>query len=59
MGKDSPTEYPQKETPKAPLDLEEGLDIPPAEKSQNIPPDNPFSRFWSGQTADTSDKNKK
>ena len=57
--KDSPTEYPPKENPKAPLDSEEGLGIPPTEKSQRIPPDNPFSRFWSGQTADTSDKNRK
>ena len=39
--------------------LSKGLGIPPAKKSQSIPPDNPFSRFWSGQTTDTSDKNKK
>ena len=58
-GKDSPTEYPPKETPKAPLDSEEGLGVPPTEKSQSVPPDDPFSRFWSGLTADTSDKNKK
>ena len=56
---DSPTEYPPKENPKAPLDSEEGLGIPPSEKSQCVPPDDPFSRFWSGQTADTSDKKKK
>ena len=56
---DSPTEYPPKENPKAPLDSEEGLGVPPTKKSQSVPPDNPFSRFWSGQTADTSDKNKK
>ena len=54
-----PTEYPPKENPKAPLDSEEGLGIPPTEKSQCIPPDDPFSRFWSGQTADTSGKSKK
>ena len=58
-GKDSPNKYPPKETPKAPLDLEEGLDVPPTEKSQSVPPDDLFSRFWSGQTADTSIKNKK
>ena len=57
--KDSPTEYPPTGNPKAPLDSEEGLGIPPAKKSQSVPPDDPFSRFWSGQTADTSDKNKK
>ena len=55
----SPTEYPPKENPKAPLDSEEGLGIAPTEKSQSVPPDDPFSRFWSGQMADTSDKNKK
>ena len=53
------TEYPPKENPKAPLDSEEGLGIPPTEKSQSVPPDNPFSRFWSGQTANTSDKKKR
>ena len=31
---DSSTEYPPKENPKAPLDSEEGLGIPPTEKSQ-------------------------
>ena len=56
---DSPTKYPPKEKLKACLDSEEGLGIPPAEKSQSVSPDDPFSRFWSGQTADTSDKNKK
>ena len=43
-----PTKYSPKENPKAPLDSEEGLGIPPTEKSQGVPPDNPFSRFWSG-----------
>ena len=57
--KDPSTEYPPKENPKAPLASEEGLGILPAEKSQSVPPDDPFSRFWSGQTADTSNKNKK
>ena len=56
---DHPTEYPPKENPKAPLDSEEGLGVPPTNKSKSVPPDNPFSRFGSGQTADTSDKNKK
>ena len=57
--KDASTEYPPRENPKAPLDSEEGLGIPPTKKSQSVPPDDTFSRFWSGQTADTSDKNKK
>ena len=35
------------------------MDIPPSKISQSVPPDDPFSRFWSGQTADTSGKSKK
>ena len=57
--KDSPTEYPPKDNPETPLDSGEGSVVPPANKSQSVYPDDPFSRFWSGQTADTSDKNKK
>ena len=56
---DSPVDYPPKDQPEAPLDSEEGLGITPTKKSQSVPPDDPFSRFWAGQTADTSDKNKK
>ena len=54
-----PVDYPPKDQPEAPLGSEDGSVIPPANKSQSVPPDDPFSRFWSGQTADTSDKNKK
>ena len=50
------TEYPPKENPKASLDSEEGLSIPPTEKSQSVPLDNPFSKFWSGQTVNISGK---
>ena len=57
--KDSPIEYLSRENPKAPLDSEEGLNMPPTKKSQIVPPGDPFSRFWLGQTADTSDKDKK
>ena len=32
------------------------MGIPPSKKLQSVPPDNLFSRFWSGQTANTSDK---
>ena len=56
---DSPANYPPKDQPEAPLDSEDGSVVPPANKSQSVPPDDPFFRFWSGQTADTSDKNKK
>ena len=57
--KDSPSAYPPQDHPKAPLDSEEGLDILPSKISQSVPPYDPFSRFWSGQTADTSGKSKK
>ena len=33
--------------------------IPSSKKSQKVPSNDPFSRFWSGETADTSDKDKK
>ena len=57
--KDSPSGYPPQDQPDAPLDSEEGLDVPPSKISQSVPQDDPVSRFWSGQTADTSGKSKK
>ena len=48
-----------KDQPEAPLGAEDGSVIPPVDRTQCVPPDNPFSRFWSGQTADTSDRNKR
>ena len=57
--KDSPSGYPPQDHPEVPLDSEEGLDVPPSKISQCVPSDDPFSRFWSGQTADISGKNKK
>ena len=57
--KDSPSEYPPQDHPEAPLDSEEGLDVPPSKISQSVLPDDPFSRFWSGQTADTLGKKKR
>ena len=59
QGKDSPSGYPPQDHPEDPLDSEEGLDVSPSKISQSVPPDDPFSRFWSGQTADTSGKSKK
>ena len=56
---ESPSEYPFEDHPKAPLGTGDGSVIPPVDKTQCVPPDDPFSRFWSGQTADTSDKNKR
>ena len=57
--KDSPSGYPLQDHPEAPLDSEEGLDIPLSKISQSVPPDDPFSRFWSAQLADISGKSKK
>ena len=57
--KDSLSGYPPQDHPEAPLDSKEGLDIPPSKISQSVPPDDPFSRFWSGQTANTSGKSNK
>ena len=56
---ESPTDYPFKDHPEAPLGAEDGLVILPVNRTQCVPPDNHFSRFWSGQTADTSDTNKR
>ena len=57
--KDSPADYPPKDQSEAPLDSEDGSVVPPMIKSQSVPPDDPFFRFWSEQTAHTSDKSKK
>ena len=57
--RDFPSGYPPQNHPETPLDSEEGLDVPPSKISQSVPPYDPFSRFWSGQTADTSGKSKK
>ena len=56
---DSPSEYPPQDQPEIPLDSGEGLEIPSSKDSQKVPLDDPFSRFWSGRTADTSDKDKR
>ena len=56
---DSSADYPPKDQPEAPLGSEDSSVIPPVDRTQHVPPDDPFSRFWSGQTADTSNKNKK
>ena len=56
---DSPSEYPPQDQPEIPLGFEEGLEVPSSKESQKVPIDDPFSRFWSGGTVDTSDKDKK
>ena len=56
---DSPSEYPPQDEPETPIDSGEGLEEPSSKRSQKVPIDDPFSRFWSGETADTLDKDKK
>ena len=56
---DSPANSPPKDQPEAPLCSEDGSVISPADSTQCVPSDDPFSRFWSGQTTDMSDKSKR
>ena len=56
---DSPSEYPPQDQPETPLDSEEGLEKPPSLISKSTSQEDTFPRFWSGKTADTSDKSKK
>ena len=56
---DSPSEYPPQDQPKTPIDPGENLERPSSKGSQQVPLADPFSRFWSGETADASDKDKK
>ena len=56
---DSPSEYPPQDQPETPIDPGENLEKPSSKRSQKVPIADPFSRFWSGETADASDKDKK
>ena len=56
---DCPSEYPLQDQPETPIDPGENLGKPPSKRSQKDPIADPFSRFWSGVTADASDKDKK
>ena len=56
---DSPSEYPPQDQPETPIDSGEGLEEPSSKRSQKVPIDDPFSRFWSGETADTTYKDKR
>ena len=56
---DSPSEYSPQDQPETPIDSEKGLEEPSSKRSQKVPTDDPFSRFWSGETADVTDKDKK
>ena len=56
---DSPSEYPPQDQPETPIDSGEGLEEPSSKRSQKVPIDDPFTRFWSEETGDTLDKDKK
>ena len=56
---DSSSEYPPQDQPKSRIDPGENLERPSSKGSQQVPLADPFSRFWSGETADASDKDKK
>ena len=56
---DTPSEYPPQDQPETPIDPGEHLAKPPSKRSQKNPIADPFSRFWSGETADVTDKDKK
>ena len=56
---DTPSEYPPQDQPETPIDPGEYLAKLPSKRSQKNPIADPFSRFWSGETADVTDKDKK
>ena len=51
--------YPPKDHPETLIDPGEHPTKPPLKRSQKNPVADPFSRFWSGETADVTDKDKK
>ena len=51
--------HPPKDHPETHIDPEGHLAKPPSKRSQKDPVVDPFSRFWSGKTADVTDKDKK
>ena len=56
---DIPSEYPPQDQPETPINPGEHLEKTPSKRSQKVPIADPFSRFWSGKTADVTDKDKK
>ena len=56
---DSSANHPSKDLPEAPLGAEDSSVVPPTNKTQRVPPDDLYSRFWSGHTSDTSDLKKR
>ena len=57
--RESPSKYPFEDHPETSPGAEDGSVIPPTNKSQCVPLEDPFSRFWLGHTADISGKNKR
>ena len=51
--------HPPKDHPETHIDPEGYPAKPPSKRSQKYPVVDPFSRFWSGKTADITDKDKK
>ena len=56
---DTPSEHPPQDQPETPINPGKNLEKPSSKRPQKVPVADPFSRFWSGKTADASDKDKK
>ena len=55
----TPSECPPQDQPETPIDPGEHPAKPPSKRSQKDPIADPFSRFWSGKTADVTDNDRK
>ena len=55
---DTPPSHHEKDYPEAPISSEDGSVVLPTYKSQSVHPGDPLPKFWSGQTADISYKDK-
>ena len=56
---DPEDKIPPQDQPEIPIDPGEQSANPPSKRSQKNPVADPLSRFWSGETADVTDKDKK
>ena len=56
---DTHSEYPPQGQPETSIDPGEHPAKPPSKRYQKDPVADPFSRFWSGETADVTDKDRK
>ena len=57
--KDPEDKSPPQDQPETLIDPGEHPTKPPSKRSQKNPVADPFSRFWSGETADVTDKDKR